>query len=213
MQDLCFDCWCLVKSKNRRGKASCQTNKNWTHMFPIVLFSLHPSPAFSPIRWNFLRSNSNQRNYYASKVAFAKSNPSQATSIAIDGMDQSKTSLIHLKSFPTGFQKRERLKVHVTGVKAHGLGNYAFIDHCQFPHDANLVVNALMKTIEDLDEKGLLGADLFIQVDNTVRENKNCFLIGYLADLVDREIFRKVFSSSQIPSPHSTYLFSHCRSN
>jgi len=132
-------------------------------------------------------------------------------------MDQAKTRLVHMNPAPSNSQNTPSVDVHITGVKVHGIRNYAFLDYGQFPHDANLVLHCLMTVISELNQNGELGADLFLQLDNTcffplatlrkkkkgrkkkkpiqkilARENKNYYLLSYLSNLVEQGIFRKV---------------------
>ena len=40
--------------------------------------------------------------------------------------------------------------------------------------------------------QGLLPPVLYVQLDNTARENKNSTVFGYLSTLVDKGIFKKI---------------------
>ena len=76
----------------------------------------------------------------------------------------------------------------------HGKFSYIFIDMLQFPHDCNITIYVLLQVLLDLKEN--LPPVLNIQLDNTAKENKNKFFLGFCALLVARKIFTKV--SSQI---------------
>ena len=92
------------------------------------------------------------------------------------------------------------LRTHLTGVIAHGSGSHYYFDFLQFPHDSNLTLFALLKTLEELNRYKKLPAKLMIQMDNCSRENKNKYVFGFLAILVELNIFTEVctFASYQI---------------
>ena len=74
----------------------------------------------------------------------------------------------------------------------HGKLAYAFIDMLQYPHDSNLNIHVLLDVL--LVNKDKLPPDLNIQLDNTSRENKNKYILGFCALLVAKKVFRKVCS-------------------
>ncbi len=66
-----------------------------------------------------------------------------------------------------------------------------FLDSKEIPHDSNLTINCLLETLSMYKEK--LGSNLFLQMDNCFRENKNRFLIAFAALLVELEVFEEVY--------------------
>lgn len=80
-------------------------------------------------------------------------------------------------------------RTHVTGAITHGYGTNVFIDVHTWPHDANLVLNILM---ELLKMREFLPEVLYLQLDNTARENKNKYCLAFLALLVEEGIFSEV---------------------
>ena len=91
-------------------------------------------------------------------------------SMIVDGMDQSKTSIPHWPVDSKTTSTCEKLKTHVVGVRIHGIGNNGFMDFNQFPHDTNLTIMAIMQSMMMLES---LPPVLYVQLDNTSRENKN----------------------------------------
>ena len=83
-------------------------------------------------------------------------------------------------------------RTHVTGAITHGYGTNVFIDAHTWPHDANLVLNIL---VELLKMREFLPDVLFLQLDNTARENKNKYVLAFLALLVEEGIFSEVWNS------------------
>lgn len=80
-------------------------------------------------------------------------------------------------------------RTHVTGAITHGYGTKAFIDAHTWPHDANLVLNILL---ELLKTREFLPDVLYLQLDNTARENKNKYCLAFLALLVEEGVFSEV---------------------
>lgn len=133
-------------------------------------------------------------------------------SIIIDGMDQSKTALPHIPSNPKSIAGQYLLPTHLTGVHAHGRHTFVLLDWGQYPHDSNLTITALLKIIVEckvcvvslityctvdlsflvIYMQDCIPPTLYIQLDNTCRENKNKYVLTFAAMLVDAGIFRKV---------------------
>lgn len=125
----------------------------------------------------------------------------------VDGMDQSKSSLPHLKIINKTSANLWTLRTHITGVIVHGHGCEGYLDFLQWPHDPNLTITVLMKVLEKyipiMAKKGHTPSKLYVQFDNCVRENKNKYVFTFLALLVQLGLFQEV--SGQ----HST-LFCSC---
>ena len=88
------------------------------------------------------------------------------------------------------------MRTHITGVLAHtdvpcGKKAYTFIDALEWPHDSNLTINILDAVLSSWHDQ--LPSILYLQMDNCWRENKNKYLLGYCAQLVEMKIFKKVF--------------------
>ena len=80
------------------------------------------------------------------------------------------------------------LRTHLTGVIAHGSGSHYYFDFLQWPHDCNLTLFALMKTLEEINCCRTLPGKLMIQMDNCSRENN----FDFLSLLVELNIFTEV---------------------
>ena len=125
-------------------------------------------------------------------------------------MDQQKTDLPHITSNPKSIAGCYTLETHVTGVHVHGRSTFMFIDWRQFPHDSNLTIEIPLRTCEQLQvskqkyrihctiylslAQDPLPPVLYVQLDNTCRENKNKYVLTFMAILVQMGIFRKVSS-------------------
>ena len=84
------------------------------------------------------------------------------------------------------------LRTHLTGVLVHGTGSFCFYDYLQWPNDCNLTIFAILSTLIELSKHRPLPPKLLIQMDNCVRENKNKYVFGFLALLVELNIFKEV---------------------
>ena len=62
----------------------------------------------------------------------------------------------------------------------------------KFPHDANITLNCLLLTLEKVKSKRQLGRNLFLQLDNTYKENKNIYVFRAMAYLIQQEIFETI---------------------
>ena len=129
-------------------------------------------------------------------------------SLIIDGMEQDNTDIPHIISNPKAMAGSFTLETHVTGVRVHGWGTTIVIDCGQFHHDSNLTIEILLPVFEKfkvhncgrravllysyiyLQEK--LPPCLYIQMDNTCPDNKNKYVITFIALLVEAGIFKKV---------------------
>jgi len=118
-------------------------------------------------------------------------------SIIIDGMDQSATNLPHLKKISKSTVNLWHLCTHLTGVIVHGCGSEGFLDFLQYLHDPNLTINILLKILvghfKDLATTKL-PEKLYVQLDNCGRENKNQFVLAFLALLVQEGVFTEVWN-------------------
>lgn len=132
-----------------------------------------------------------RKHYYSNRQAAIES-PAEFLSIILDGMDQNKTNLPHLIRIPKSCQNLWCLHTHLTGCLVHGIGIFGYFDFRQWSHDTNLTLTCLLLTLVKLCEKKPLPVKLLLQMDNCVRENKNKYVLGFLAYLVHIKIFVEV---------------------
>lgn len=112
-------------------------------------------------------------------------------------MDQSKTNLPNTKLIAKSTSSLWRLRTHVTGAILHTKAPYAklvycFVDFVQFPHDSNLTLTVIVNVLVDFAKTNQFPEVLYLQMDNTCRENKNRFVLTFCAALVHLQIFKKV---------------------
>ena len=75
---------------------------------------------------------------------------------------------------------------------SHGSGSFYFFDYLQWPHDCKLTLTVLLITLQQLSIERKFPSRLLIQMDNCVRENKNKYVFGFLALLVEMDLFTEV---------------------
>ena len=138
---------------------------------------------------DFFLCFSQQRKKYYHHRSKSKSNPDKYMTLIIDGMDQAKLMLPKMNRLSKAYSDAYKLKTHLTGVLDHGNNPYCVVDLFQWPHDSNLTMNVLLHVFNRRD---VLPDILYLQMDNCYRENKNQFLISFLALLVQMDVFKKV---------------------
>ena len=140
----------------------------------------------------------NERKKYHSHREKARLYPDKYLTMIIDGMDQSKTNLPNTKLIAKSISSLWHLRTHVTGVILHTKASFAklvycFVDLVQYPHDSNLTLTVILNVLIDFAKSNQqLPEVLYLQMDNTSRENKNKFVLTFCAALVQLQIFKKV---------------------
>lgn len=108
-------------------------------------------------------------------------------------MDQAKTNLPRFPYYHKGDATLTRIHHHVTGVLEHGQRKpYLFTWTDKFACDTNITINCLLKVLEDVSNDMSLPPTLYIQADNSAKDNKNFILMGFLASLVQQNVFKKI---------------------
>ena len=134
-----------------------------------------------------------ERREYLRKAEMAMLQPSKYISIVVDGADQSAFSLPHFVT-KTKETRGEGLKVHLIGLLQHLSVNKLSLFTMTDDHDtgANHIIECIHRFINDTARDGTLPRQLFVQLDNCVRENKNNYLLSYLDALVWWGIFDSI---------------------
>ena len=118
-------------------------------------------------------------------------------SIIIDGADQAAYALPHFIEKDKNSSSALKLPVYLMGALVHGRGCYAFTYINNVKHGTNIVIECLHRIFCHLVQKHRkrLPGVLHLQLDNTSKQNKNKFMIGYLACLVKWHVFSQVYLS------------------
>ena len=118
--------------------------------------------------------------------------------INLDGMDQQKTNVPQPQKTAKGDEKGLPLLVHLVGAIAYGRGWYGYWSTTQWASSSNVTLTALMNLIQIEQAKGMeaemqgttgLPPKLWLQTDNTAKDNKNHYLLGYYGLLVAEGLF------------------------
>lgn len=112
--------------------------------------------------------------------------------IVIDGMDKKKTYLPHFVRVPKDIKEDTFVQMHLVGclIYHRALQARVFLTYPNVHNDPNLTITILHYIITKWE--GDLSQVLYLQLDNTARENKNQTLLAYLSMLVEKEIFKKI---------------------
>ncbi len=115
--------------------------------------------------------------------------------LIIDGITATTTEV-------PGYQRRRDLATkygetsatcHLTGCKDATGRVYAAWNWENVPKDGNFVPNVLLRVLDIYkEENGYLPPVLYLQLDNTCRENKNKFVFSVLSYLVAMGVFKKI---------------------
>jgi hypothetical protein len=120
--------------------------------------------------------------------------PERFLSLIFDGADCSKTEIPQMSYRSHASSAAQKVKMHLMGAIAHGL--QAFLFTCP-PHIAqghNVTIQALFAVLVHVKRTtGRIPPILYIQLDNTTKQNKGKFLMGYLGTLVKAGVIQEAF--------------------
>ena len=88
---------------------------------------------------------------------------------------------------------KQQIKVQVTGALTHGHGAFVYLRYGQYSSDSNFTITVLLKCLEEIQP---LPEVLYLQMDNCTGQNKNKYVLAFLAHLVQEGVFRKVLCLS-----------------
>jgi hypothetical protein len=96
-------------------------------------------------------------------------------------------------------EKGLRMKLHLYGVLIHGHPPMLFTLPDHVANGSNTTIEIIQRVLIRLEEtdyrEGGLPDTLYLQLDNTSRQNKNKFVFGFLGCLIAQGIFREVIVS------------------
>ena len=93
---------------------------------------------------------------------------------------------------------RLRMPVYLMGVIVHGYRAFGFTYLKNVKHGRNVVIECLHQVLMDYkNNRGYIPPVIFVQLDNTCKQNKNKYMLGYyyLACLVAWGVCRQVILS------------------
>ena len=121
--------------------------------------------------------------------------PDKYIGIVIDGMDQKKTRLPHWPRPPKSVDESCLLQMHVVGclIFHSQLHSKVFLNYPTLHNDGNLIITIMQRILNEWENKlGGIPPILYLQLDNTSRENKNNLLFTYLHMLLVKKVFKKI---------------------
>lgn len=156
----------------------------------------------------FFEYRQERKRYYMHRQKAVEC-PDEVISMIVDGMDQNKTNLPSFVRVTKACQSLWSLRTHLTGCLVHGVGAHNYFDFLQWSHDCNLTLCTLLQTLLEVAKTQPLAPRLLIQMDNCVRENKNKYVMGFFAILVQLEIFTEVMDIIELHDTKGITLVMH----
>ena len=135
-----------------------------------------------------------ERGQYSLHKNKARTHPEVYISIAMDEIDKDKSGIPIVNTKTGGQQKLPSWGIHATGVIVHGPKGFTkvYTWYDEFPHEANVTMECLLRTLEDFQERnGFLPSKLYIQFDNA-KNNKCNAMLRLLALMVEVGLFQKI---------------------
>ncbi len=119
-------------------------------------------------------------------------------SIIVDGADQQsyRFPYFHWQSHETQAAAGYRVQVHLTGVLVHGVGTFAYTTYDNVKQGTNVTIERLVRTLCTLFKAGHKIPDtLYLQLDNTSKQNKSRYLFAYLGWMILSGVFKRIVVS------------------
>lgn len=137
------------------------------------------------------------------RTKYAREHPDEVLYINIDGMDQAKTNLPNDLAKGKSDDTGRPLVAKLLGAIAYGCGWWGFWSFPEWSPCSNLTLTALCKMFRDIAGADHTASDvptrrrrlppvLYLQMDNTSKDNKNHYLVGFCGMLVAEGIFKEV---------------------
>ena len=137
-----------------------------------------------------------ERGTYYLRREHAVFYPTEFLSLIADGADQSAYGLPRFIEIDKTSSNVRKIPIYLMGVLVHGYRSFGFTYLKNIKHGTNIVIECLHHVLVDYKKnRGYIPPIVYIQLDNTWKQNKNKFMIGYLACLVAWGVVRQVVIS------------------
>lgn len=118
-------------------------------------------------------------------------------------MDQVKTSIPRFPSWSKADNVGMRLTTKLLGAIVYGWGYWGFWSIPEWAASSNLTLTAVCKILRDVSgrsphetelprKNASLPPKLILQMDNTAKDNKNHYLLGFCGMLINEHVFQEV---------------------
>ena len=141
------------------------------------------------------------RDRLRSRAEYARNHTREVLFVNLDGMDQQKTNVPRPQKSAKGDEVGLPLPVRLVGAIAYSRGWYGFWSTPQWASSSNVTLTALTRVIRAEQARGRASGDrgatglpprLWVQMDNTAKDNKNHYLLGYCGMLLAEGLFEEV---------------------
>jgi hypothetical protein len=136
-----------------------------------------------------------QRNSYYNRRDLASDPNTRETvlSMIIDGADQAVYGLPYHHTSTHATQGAWKIKTHLMGAIVHGRKTYGFTYLDNVKHGNNLTIESLHRVLQDIFQRdGKFPRKLCLQLDNTSKQCKGRYVLGFLATLVAWGVFDEI---------------------
>ena len=133
------------------------------------------------------------RCMYGMRVMEAKHFPQNVMSWVIDGSDASAWALAHFAQVTHDTQSQKKVRSKVYGVIVHGHWASLHTFNSVLPGGTNVTVEIMHRTLQRLRDEGKpTPRILYVQLDNTCKDNKSKYVMSYLFLLVCCGVFDEI---------------------
>lgn len=140
-----------------------------------------------------------ERKTYYQRRNQAVTDPESCFSIIIDGADQSAFGTPHHYMHSKADDGHWKIANHVMGALVHGRHCFGYNFLTNFKHGSNITIETLHRVLEyEFKHNNSLPfkqKSLYLQLDNTTKQCKSQYIMGYMALLVAWRMFQETMGS------------------
>ena len=141
-----------------------------------------------------------ERGAYYLRRQDAHKHPDKYFSLIIDAADQSAFASPHFCNHKKQDDGHWRIAQSLMGALVHGVQAFGFTFQQNIKHGSNITVEALHRVVvwlwENKAQRGIFKQSvMYLQLDNTSKQCKSKYVLGYLALLVAWRVFKEIIVS------------------